>query len=73
MISELPGRNVRPSTIFTCGLSVRPASPTPRITTLDGLPDPFLPSEISTTTSFDTSGTPSGPSATSGRLSSTAA
>ena len=34
MISDVPGRNIRPSTICTCGRSASPSAVTPRITTL---------------------------------------
>ena len=65
-ISELPGRQVRPATMCTWGRRTRPRSPAPRITTFEGLPLPRLGSEISTSTSFETSGRPSRSSATSG-------
>jgi hypothetical protein len=62
------GPNMRPATSRTCGRSVTIRADTPRITTLDGLPEPRLSSEISTTVSFDASGCPSAPSATAGWL-----
>ena len=56
MISEEPGRNIRPcDDLHLRPQGDAPAGPTPRMTTLDGLSDPRLCSEISTTVSFDTS------------------
>ena len=66
MISDVPGRNMRPSTMLTCGRSVSPCGVTPRITTLDALPLSRLGRLISTTGSFDRSLLPSSPVAIEG-------
>ena len=69
-ISDEPARNMRPSMILTCGRSVLPISGRPRTTTLLRLVgSSIFGSEFSTTTSFDTSGWPSAPRATSGEVS----
>ncbi len=73
MISDVPGRNIRPSTIFTCGRSSRPAGVAPRITTFDGLPESRFGRLISTTGSFEISFCPSAPVAMSGSVSTIAA
>ncbi len=72
-ISEVPGRNIRPSTTRTCGRSASPALEVPRSVTLLGLPLPRLASEFSTTGSVLASGRPSAPIAIIGRLSTIAA
>ncbi len=74
MISDEPERNIRPCTTFTCGLSTLPISGTPRTTTLLRLFGwSIFGREFSTTTSFETSARPSGPRATSGAVSISAA
>ena len=54
IISDVPGRNRRPSFILTCGRSTKPISEVPRTTTLEGRLSPARSSDISTTVSFDT-------------------
>ena len=65
-ISDVPGRNIRPSTIVTCGRSASPWAVTPRMTTLEALPEARFGRLISTTGSFDSSLVPSSPVAMSG-------
>src|SRR5690242_1976452 len=64
-ISEVPVRNQRPSMMCTWGRSWMPSAGSPRTTTFCGLSLPFFGIWVSTSVSFDTSGVPSAPRATS--------
>ena len=70
MISDVPGRNIRPSTMLHLRPQRRaPVGVTPRMTTFDGLAVSRFGRLISTTGSFETSGLPSWPMATVGQAS----
>ena len=64
---------MRPLTIFTCGRSRIPVSPTPRINTFEDLSEPLRVREINTTDSFEVNRILLMPYATSGWLSTIAA
>ena len=72
-ISDVPGRNMRPSTMRTCGRSARPRRRRRESRRWPGLPVSRLGRLISTTVSFDTSLRPSAPVAISGWVSTIAA
>ncbi len=69
MISDVPGRNMRPSAICTCGRSASPCGVTPRMMTFDGAPVSRRGRLMRTTVSFDRSLPPSSPVAMSGSVS----
>ena len=66
MISDKPGRGMRPAVMRTWGRSAREDSEVPRMVTLEVLSEPRLRRLMSTTTSRAASGRPPGPSAISG-------
>ena len=67
--SDEPGRNMRPSITRTWGRSRMPIAGMPRTTRFAGLSLPRFGMAMRTIVSFETSGVPSSPRATSGSVS----